>query len=165
MLRVTVRHLSVGSRFSLKQPPGVSCGGTTSAQGFLSRWSLEPEGCLSPSPSPGSSPPWSCCRQASTSTVRRGGPVPAPRWSRRTTALLHAPCSSKRAPVLRCARESSWLQLTVSSHQAGSRRQLATAGPLSFKAKEFVLMQSKHETVLAQGRALQAPEVMLDDAV
>ena len=100
LLRVALRHPSVGSRFSLKQPPGASCGSTASAQGFLSRWSLEPEGCLSPSPSPGSSPSWSCCRQASASTARRGGPEPAPRWSRRTTALLHAPCSSKRAPVL-----------------------------------------------------------------
>ena len=105
LLRITLLHHGISSRFSLKQPPGVPCGGTTSAQGFLSRWSLEPtavtrEGCMSPSPSPGSSLPWSCCRQASTSTARRGGPVPAPRWSRRTTALLHAPCSSKRAPIL-----------------------------------------------------------------
>ena len=68
-------------------------------------------------------------------------------------------------PSFRCARESSWLQLTVSSHQAGFRRQLSTAGPLPFKAKEFVLMQSKHETILVQRKALQAPEVMLDDAV
>ena len=99
LLPVTLRHLSVGSRFSLKQPPGAPCGGTASARGFLSRWSLEPEGCLSPSPSPGSSHPWSCCRQASAFITRRGGPMPAPRQSRRTTALLHAPCSSKRAPI------------------------------------------------------------------
>ena len=153
-----MRHLSVGSRFSLKQPPGVPCGGTTSAQGFLTRCSLEPtavarEGCLSLSPSPASSLPWSCCRQASTSTARRGGPVPAPRWSRRTTALLHAPCSSERAPVLPQLRVSSWLRLTMSGHRAGFHRQLATAGPLPFKAKEFVLMQTKHETVLRQRRA------------
>ena len=100
-----LRHLSVGSRFSLKQPPGFPCGGTAAAQGFLSRWSLEPTAvtrgrCRSPSPSPGSSLSWCCCRQALTSATRRGGPVPAPRWSRRTTALLHALCSSKRAPVL-----------------------------------------------------------------
>ena len=100
LLRVTLRRPGVGSRFSLKQPPGGPCGGTASAQGFLSRWSLEPtavarEGCLSPSPSPGSSLPWGCCRQASTSATRRGGPVPAPRWSRQSTALHHAPCSSK----------------------------------------------------------------------
>ena len=49
--------------------------------------------------------------------------------------------------------------------QAGFRQQLATAGPLPFKAKEVVLMLSEHETVLVLGRALQAPEVMLDDAV
>ena len=123
------------------------------------------EGCLSSSPSPGSSLPWSCCRQASTSIARRGGPAPAPRWSRRTTALLHAPCSSKRAPVLplrqgvklasaHYERPSGWLPTAV-----------ATAGPLPFKAKEVVLMQTKHEIALEQRRALQAPEVMLDDAV
>jgi len=82
LLCVTLRHPSVGSRFPLKQPPGFPCGGMASAQGFLSRWSLEPEGCLSPSPSPSSSLPWSCYRQASTPTARCGGPVPAPRWSR-----------------------------------------------------------------------------------
>ena len=53
----------------------------------------------------------------------------------------------------------------MSGHQAGFRRQPATAGPLPFKAKEFVPMLSEHETVLVLGRALQAPEVMLDDAV
>ena len=95
------------------------------AQGFFSRWSLEPtavarEGCLSPSPSPGSGLSWSCCRQVSTSATRRGGPVRAPRWSQQTTALLHAPCSSKRAPVLplrqgvkpasaHCERPPGWL--------------------------------------------------------
>ena len=107
LLPVTLRHLSVGSRFSLKQPPGAPCGGTASARGFLSRWSLEPEGCLSPSPSPGAGLSWGCCRQASTSATRRGGPVPAPRWSRRSTALHHAPCSSKRAPVLLLRRGGS----------------------------------------------------------
>ena len=56
-------------------------------------------------------------------------------------------------------------QLVVSNHRAGFRRQTAAAGPLPFKAKEFVLMQTKHETVLVQRRARQAPEVMLDDAV
>ena len=60
---------------------------------------------------------------------------------------------------------SSQLQLTVSGHWAGFQRQLATAGPLPFKAKEFVPMLSEHGTVLVLGRALQAPEVMLDDAI
>ena len=53
----------------------------------------------------------------------------------------------------------------MSGHRAGFRRQPATAGPLPFKAKEIVLMLSEHETVLVLGRALQAPEVVLDDAV
>ena len=56
-------------------------------------------------------------------------------------------------------------QLVVSNHRAGFRRQTAAAGPLPFKAKEFVLMLSERGTVLVLGRAPQAPEVMLDDAV
>ena len=56
-------------------------------------------------------------------------------------------------------------QLVVSNHRAGFRRQTAAAGPLPFKAKEFVLMLSERGTVLMLGRAPQAPEVMLDDAV
>ena len=42
LLHVALRHLSVGSRFSLKQPPGIPGGGVMSAQGFLSTRSLEP---------------------------------------------------------------------------------------------------------------------------
>ena len=53
----------------------------------------------------------------------------------------------------------------MSGHRADFLRQPATAGPLPFKAKEFVPMLSEHGTVLVLGRALQAPEVMLDDAV
>ena len=53
----------------------------------------------------------------------------------------------------------------MSGHRAGFRRQLATAGPLPFKAKEVVLMLSEHETALVLRRAQQAPEVMLDDVV
>ena len=60
---------------------------------------------------------------------------------------------------------SSWFQRIEGGHRAGSRRQLATAGPLPFKAKEFVLMLSERGTVLVLKRAPQAPEVMLDDAV
>ena len=56
-------------------------------------------------------------------------------------------------------------QLVVSNHRAGFRQQTAVAGPLPFKAKEFVLMLSERGTVLVLGRAPQAPEVMLDDAV
>ena len=91
-------------------------------------------------------------------------------WQHQGEAGERPPFSMLRArpnehPSFRCARVSSWLQLTMSGHRAGFRRQLAMAGPLPFKAKEVVLMQTKHETVLVQRRALQAPEVMLDDAV
>ena len=68
-------------------------------------------------------------------------------------------------PSFRCARVSSWLRLTMSGHRAGFHRQLATAGPLPFKAKEFVPMLSERGTIHVLGRALRAPEVMLDDAV
>ena len=64
-------------------------------------------------------------------------------------------------PTFRCARTSSWLQHIESGHRAGFRQPLATAGPLTFKAKEIVLMLSEHETVLVLGKALHAPEVML----
>jgi len=56
-------------------------------------------------------------------------------------------------------------QLVVSNHWAGFQRQMVAAGPLPFKAKEFVLMLSERGTVFVLGRAPQAPEVMLDDAV
>src|SRR6185503_17487396 len=68
-------------------------------------------------------------------------------------------------PSFRCDWAASQLQHIESGHRAGFRRPLATAGPLPFKVKEFVPMLSEHETVLVLGRALQAPEVMLDDAV
>ena len=44
-------------------------------------------------------------------------------------------------------------QLVMSDHRAGFRRQTAPAGPLPFKAKEFVSMLPRHMTVLRQGRA------------
>ena len=68
-------------------------------------------------------------------------------------------------PSFRCARTLIWLQHIEGSHRAGFRRQPAAAGPLPFKAKEFVPMLSERGTVFVLGRALQAPEVMLDDAV
>ena len=78
-------------------------------------------------------------------------------------STLHA--HPNEHPSFHCARVSSWLQHIESGHRAGFRRQLATAGPLPFKAKEFVPMLSERGTVLVLGRAPQAPEVMLDDAV
>ena len=42
---------------------------------------------------------------------------------------------------------------------------MAMAGPLPFKAKEFLSMLYERGIVLVLGRAPQAPEVMLDDAV
>ena len=119
------------------------------------------EGCLWPSSSPGSGLSQCCCRQASTSAKRHGG-----LRQHQGGAGERPPFSMLRArpnehPSFRCARVSSWLQLTMSGHRAGFRWQLATAGPLPFKAKEVVPMLSEHETALVLRRALQAPEVML----
>src|SRR6185436_10281413 len=88
----------VDSRFSLKQRPRFLCAGMASAQGFLSTWSLEPtanpeevDRIVVSSPAP---------PQALGAAVDRtpppgaGAQARAPRTSRRTTALLHAPCSS-----------------------------------------------------------------------
>ena len=90
----------------------------------------------------------------------------APRTSRRATALLHAPCSSIRAPNLVLRRDGSPDSAAASGRRAGFRWQTTTAGgPLPFKAKEFVSMLPRHMTALRQGVAPRAPEVMLDDAV
>jgi len=106
-----------------------------------------------------------CCRQASTSAARRGSLC-----RRRGGAGERPPFSTLRArpnehPSFRCDRATSQLQHIESGHRASFRRQLAMAGPLPFKAKEFVPMLFERGTILVLGRALQAPEVMLDDAV
>jgi len=146
-----LRRHDVGSRFPLKTE--------------LEPTAVAREGCLSPSSSPGSGLSWCCCRQASTSPRGTGA-----LRQHQGGAGERPPFSTLRArpnehPSVRCSREPGRLQLTMSGHRAGFRRQPATVGPLPFKSKEIVLMQSKHETVLMLGRALQAPEVMLDDAV
>ena len=104
LLRVSLRYPGVGSRFSLKQPPGAPCGGMASAQGFLSRWSwsrqlwLGKDVCRLP-PRLAQASLGAAADRRQPPPQGEGGPVPAPRRSRRTTTLLHAPCSSKRAPV------------------------------------------------------------------
>ena len=78
--------------------------------------------------------------------------------------------STKVEPANDCPSPCSVLiqmstQLVMSNHRAGFRRQTAAAGPLPFKAKEFVSMLPRHMTILRQGNAPRAPEVILDDAV
>ena len=55
-------------------------------------------------------------------------------------------------PSLRSMLIQMSTQLVMSNHRAGFRRQMAAAGPLPFKAKEFVSMLPRHMTVLRQGR-------------
>ena len=84
----------------------------------------------------------------------RGPLALAPRTSRRTTTLLHAPCSSIRAPIL--LRAASGLA-------SGGRRRRLGASPI--QSQRNCLMPSRHVTALRQGGVPRAPEVMLDDAV
>ena len=132
---------------------------TASAQDFLSRWGLEPtavarEGCLLPSPSPGSGLPWSCCRQAAAPHRKARGP-----W----TSTKEEPANDRPSPRSVLVQTST-RPSAAPGCQAGFRQQLATAGPLPFKTKEFVPTLSERGTVLVLRITLQAPEVMLDDA-
>ena len=61
----------------------------------------------------------------------RGPLALAPRTSRRATALLHAPCSSIRAPNLVLRRDGSPDSAAASGRRAGLRWQTTTAGGLS----------------------------------
>jgi len=61
----------------------------------------------------------------------RGPLALAPRTSRRATALLHAPCSSIRAPNLVLRRDGSPDSAAASGRRAGFRWQTTTAGGLS----------------------------------
>ena len=61
----------------------------------------------------------------------RGPLALAPRTNRRTTALLHAPCSPIRATVLLLRQGGKPGSAAASGRRAGSRRQTATAGGLS----------------------------------
>jgi len=135
LLRVTLRHLSVGSRFSLKQRPRFLCGGMASAQGFLSTWRLEPtaipeevDRVVVSSPAP---PKVLVLLQTGPRHQARGPLALAPRTSRRATALLHAPCSSIRAPNLVLRRDGSPDSAAASGRRAGFRWQTTTAGGLS----------------------------------
>ena len=142
LLRVTLRHLSVGSRFSLKQPPGVPCGGTTSAQGFLSKWSLEPTAIpeevgrvVVSSPAPPEvlgaaadrTPPGAGAPGASTKD-KPANNRPSPH-----SVLVHTSTHSPAAPGRKASScRSGWQAGWLPVADGGGR------GPLPFKAKEFV---------------------------
>ena len=146
--RVPLRRHGVGSRLPIKMEPGADGHGSGEVDSrLLPRLAQAALGAAVDRPRP---PP----RGAGALCQRRRGAGERPPFS----TLRARP---NEHPSFRCARVSSWLQLTMSGHRAGFRRQLATAGPLPFKAKEFVPMLSEHGTVLVLGRALQAPEVML----
>ena len=127
--RVPLRRHGVGSRLPLKMEPGADGHGSGEVDGrLLTRLAQASLGAAADRPRP---PP----RGAGGLCRRRGGAGERP------------PFSTPRArpnepPSFRCTKVSSRLQLTVSGHWAGFRRRPATAGPLPFKAKEFVLMLS-----------------------
>ena len=108
LLRVTLRHPSVGSRFPLKQPPGLPCGGMASAQGFLSTWSLEPTAILEevdrvvvPSPAPpkvlgaaaNRTPPPGAGAPGASTKDKPASDRPSPR-----SVLVHTSTQSHAAP-------------------------------------------------------------------
>src|SRR6185503_15026562 len=124
----------VDSRFSLKQRSCFLCGGMALAQGFLSTWSLEPtaipeevDRVVVSSPAP---------PQALGAAVDRtppsdaGAQARAPRTSRRTTALLHTPCSSIRAHIFPAAPGRKASSCRSRGRAAGSRWRTAAAGGL-----------------------------------
>ena len=95
----------------------------------------------------------------------RGPLALAPRTSRRTTALLHAPCSSIRAHILPLRQGGKPAPAAAGGGRlapgGGRRRQ----GASSIQSQRICLMLPKHMTALRQGVAPRAPKVMLDDAV
>jgi len=149
--RVPLRRHGVGSRLPLKMEPGADGHGSGEVDGrLLTRLAQASHGAAADRPRP---PP----RGAGALCRRRGAGERPPFSTPRARPNEH--------PSFCCDRAASRLQHIESGHRAGFRRQLATAGPLPFKAKEFVPILSECGTVLVLGRALQAPEVMLDDAV
>ena len=147
LLRVALRYPGVGSRFSLKQPPGAPYGGMVSAQGFLSRWSwsrrlwlgkdvcrllpLLARASLGAAADRRQPPP----RGAGALDQHQEGAGERPPFS----TLRDRP---NEHPSILCVVVSGWPRSA-----AGNSR------PLPFKVKEIVLMQTKHETVLGQRRA------------
>ena len=126
---------SIDSRFSLKQQPHFLCGGMASAQGFLSTWSLEPtaipeevDRVVVSSPAP---PQALGAAADKTPPPCAGAQARAPRTSRRTTALLHTPCSSTRAHIFLLRQGGKPVPAAASGGRDGSRWRTAAAGGLS----------------------------------
>ena len=124
----------VDSRFSLKQRSCFLCGGMASAQGFLSTWSLEPtaipeevDRVVVSSPAP---PQALGAAADKTPPPGAGAQARAPRTSRRTTALLHAPCSSIRAQISPAAPGLEASSCRSRRWAAGARWRTAAAGGL-----------------------------------
>ena len=143
-----MRRHGVGSRFPLKMEPGADgCDSGKMTVAFSLAW-LKPrlvllQTCLD------------LCHEVRGPCVSAGG-KPANDRPSPHSVLVQTSTRPSAAPGCHAG---------FSGHRAGFRRQPATAGPLPFKAKEFVHMLFEHGTVLVLRRALQAPEVMLDDAV
>ena len=159
----------VDSRFSLKQRSCFLCGGMASAQGFLSTWSLEPtaipeevDRVVVSSPAP---PQALGAAADKTPPPGAGAQARAPRTSRRTTALLHTPCSPTRAHIFPLRQGGKPAPAAAGGGRlapGGGRR---WQGASSIQSQRICLMLPKHMTALRQGVAPRAPEVMLDDAV
>ena len=121
-LCVTLQHLCVGSRFSLKQLPGFPGGGMMSAQGFLSTRSPEPTTVARGKLTVDSSLPRT--ESLSVLVLLQTGLRHQARGPNASTKV--EPANDR--PSTRSVLIQTSTQLVMSGHRAGLRRQTATAG-------------------------------------
>ena len=125
-----LRRHGVGSRFPLKMEPGADgCGSGRMSVAFSLAWLKPPLELL----------------QTGVDLHRKAR---GPRASTKVEPANDRP--SPRSVLVQTSTRPS----AAPGSQAGFCQQLATAGPLPFKAKEVVLMLSEHKTALVQRRAL-----------
>ena len=115
-LCATLQHPRVGSRFSLKQPPGLPCGDMASAQGFLSTRSLEPTTVARGKLTVDSSLPRT--ESLGAAADRTPPPGAGPNASTKVEPANDRP--SPRSVLIQMST-----QLVVSNHRAGFRQQTA----------------------------------------
>ena len=141
----------------------------TSAQGFLSIWSLEPtaipeevDRVVVSSPAPP--------QALGAAADRTPLPGAGARREHQGQACKRPPFSTLRArpyehPISCCAATEVQIlpQLAAGGLASGGRRRWRGAPPI--QSQRIRLMLLKHMTALRQGVAPRAPEVMLDDAV
>src|SRR6185503_87212 len=151
------RRSYVDSRFSLKQRPRPLCDGMTSAQGFLSTWSLKPTAI--PEEVDRDLLPPQHRRSTSALLGAAAGRTPPPRAGALGASTKDKPANDRTSPRVAPVH----LLRKGSGFHRQRRRQ--GEGASSIQGQRICLMPSRHVTALRQGGVPRAPEVMLDDAV